>query len=174
MVPSYWGYYFFGNHFVYLIDFLLLLFGLVLFFPEKGNFLLTKVLSFWVVSLFFYFFVIQLGFFSTPVGVLADNYIVIFAQIFGETGSAIVTFFLFFFFLVVFVELRKICDFFGFTGKMALRVYKGSESAYREAKKFNWKDGVVFNFCQSKLFPFFAKKYLSSQAQKREPRRFRR
>ena len=55
LVVSYWGYHIFGNYFVYLIDLLLLLFGLVLFFPKRGNFLLTKVFSFFVFSLFFYF-----------------------------------------------------------------------------------------------------------------------
>ena len=168
MIISYWGYYIFGNHFIYLMNLLLLVFGLVLFFPERSNFLLTKVFSFFVVSLFFYFFVVQLDFFSTPVGFLADNYLVFFAQIFGETGSAIVTFFLFFFFLVVFVELRKICDFFGFTGKMALKVYKGSENAYREAKKISWKDGVVFSFCEKKLLPFLQKSVSSLTTKKQE------
>ena len=166
LVVSYWGYHIFGNYFVYLIDLLLLLFGLVLFFPKRGNFLLTKVFSFFVFSLFFYFFLIQLDFFSTPVGTVADSYLVFFAHIFGKTGSAIVTFFLFFFFLIVFVELRKICDFLGFTGKVARKVYKGSESAYKEVKNISWKDGVIFRFYEKRLKPLLEKKISFSPKKK--------
>ncbi len=158
MVVSYWGYAIFGNYFVYLVNSILLLVGITLFIPEKRFFLLTKLFSFFVLSLFLYFFCAQLALFSTPVGMIADNYLVLLAQIFGETGSAIVTFFLLFFFLVVFVELKKICDFLGFTSKMAFKVYKGSEHAYQEAKKISWRSWAVFNFYEKRILPFVQKR----------------
>ncbi len=168
MVVSYWGYSVFGNHFVYLVDFVFLLAGLILFVPQKCFFLLTKLFSFFVFSIFLYFFCAQLGLFSTPIGAIADNFLVFLAHIFGETGSVIITFFLLFFFLVVFVELKKICEFFGFTGMVARKFYRGSEYAYQEARKISWKNWALFEFYERKILPFLQNKISSFPLKKRD------
>ena len=126
LIVSFWGYLIFGNYFVYLVNFVLLLFGLFLLLPARRGLLIGKLFGFFLFSTFIYFFLIHLNVFSSPVGVLADSYLSFFSQIFGKVGSAIVSLFVSCFFLVLFLELKKIFSFFDAVGKGMNKTYIGT------------------------------------------------
>ena len=135
LVISFWGYLVFGNYFVYLVSFVLFLLGLILLLPVRRGLWISKLFGFFLFASFFYFFLIHLNAFSSPVGILGENYLSFFSQILGKVGSAIVSFFVSCFFFILFLELDKIFSFFEAIGKGINKTYKGTGKICAWTKK---------------------------------------